>query len=183
MLRYVLFAAVRSAVLVLACVAPARSHIVLAEPEALTGSSYLASFRVSHACGSSPTVKLRVEIPESVTSVRPQPKAGWTLKVERLPLARPLRTESGGEVRDRVSAIVWEGVLEAEFFDQFSALLKLPTEVGLLYFPATQSCASGENRWVEIPAAGKAWTSVPRPAPVLKVVSPAPAAGAEHAHH
>ncbi len=160
---------VKATTVLLLAQAAAHAHIVLAVPEAAAGSSYVAAFRISHACGTSPTVKLRIEIPETIFSVHPQPKAGWKLSVERLPLAQPAKGE-GGEVRDRISAVVWEGRLEAEYFDEFPALLRLPTTTGLLYFPATQTCATGENRWVEIPAAGKAWTSVPKPAPVLSIV-------------
>ena len=154
---------------------------MLAQTQATPGSTYVTAFRVSHACGDSPTVRLRVEIPEIIEGVNPQPKAGWKVTVERAPVP------AGSKSIARISAIVWEGSLDASFFDDFTALFKLPDGVAQIYFPTVQVCASGEDRqWVQIPAAGKAWNSVPRPAPVLNVMPPAQAAmpaGSEHANH
>jgi len=181
------------ATLLLAAV-PAYAHVSLAEPEAFAGSSYVAAFRVSHACGDSPTVRLRVEIPEQIAGVNPRPKAGWTISIERA--SEP---NTGGAAAasntGRISAITWEGRLDADFFDDFGLLIKLPDTAARIYFPTIQTCASGDDRhWVQIPAAGKAWTSVPRPAPVLDVIPRAPArtaapppaqpaTGTDHANH
>jgi len=155
----------------------ARAHVVLAQTQAVPGSTYVAAFRVSHACGDSPTVRLRVEIPEAIQGVNPQPKAGWKVTVERAPVP------AGSTSLGRISAITWEGELDAAFFDDFTALFKLPDSAAQLYFPTHQVCASGDDRrWDQIPAAGKAWTSVPRPAPVLNVIAPAQATGTDHAH-
>lgn len=159
-------------------VATARAHVVLAQPVAAPGSTFVAAFRVSHACGDSPTVRLHVEIPEIIEGVNPQPKAGWKVTVERAPVPE------GSKSIGRITAINWEGELDAAFFDDFTALFKLPDSAAQIYFPTVQLCKSGEDRqWTQIPAAGKAWNSVPRPAPVLNVAAPTQAAGAEHAHH
>jgi uncharacterized protein YcnI len=173
MLRHCLLAACAATSLLAPSV---RAHVVLAQTEAAPGSNYVAAFRVSHACGDSPTVRLRVEIPEIIQGVNPQPKAGWKVTVERAPV--PAGSKSIG----RITAITWEGELDAAFFDDFTALLKLPDGAAQIYFPTVQVCASGEDRqWVQIPAAGKAWTSVPRPAPVLNVISTTQVV--DHAHH
>lgn len=154
-----------AAMAVVSCLPHALSaHVALAETEAVAGSYYAGFFRISHACGDSPTVRLRIGIPESIVSVSPQPKPGWTLSIEK-----------DGE---RVSAVVWEGRLEANHFDQFGAMFRLPKTAGRLYFPTIQTCESGENRWVEIAAEGQPWNSVSRPAPVLSVTG-----GDDHAHH
>lgn len=143
---------------------PASAHVVLAETEAVAGTYHAAFFRISHGCGDSATVRLRIGIPEGIGSVAPQPKPGWSLSVER----------TGG----RVLAIVWEGRLEAAHFEQFGAMLRLPATPATLYFPTIQTCEEGENRWTQIPSAGAAWGSVPYPAPVLEI-RPAGVAG----HH
>ncbi len=178
MLRHSLLAACAATSLLGAA---SQAHVVLAQTQAAPGSTYVAAFRVSHACGDSPTVKLRVEIPEIIEGVNPQPKAGWKVTVERAP------APAGSKSIGRISAITWEGSLDASFFDDFTALLKLPDGAAQIYFPTVQLCASGEDRqWVQIPAADKAWNSVPRPAPVLNVMPPAQAAlpaGSDHAHH
>ncbi|MGE0775792.1 MAG: DUF1775 domain-containing protein, partial [Sphingomonadaceae bacterium] len=48
-----------------------------------------------------------------------------------------------------------------------------------LYFPTVQTCVSGENRWVNIPASGQAWHDVENPAPVIELTVPDDA----HDHH
>ena len=94
--------------------------------------------------------------------------------MERRPLAEPIRTE-GGVQRDRVTAVTWRGRLEADQFDQFGIMLKLPATGAQLYFPTVQTCQAGERRWTQIPAAGAAWNSVPNPAPVLALQGSEPA--------
>ena len=161
----------------LALAGAAGAHITFADPGADPGAkagakagAYYAGFlRVSHGCAGSPTVSIRVAIPDSVSSARPQPKPGWTLSVEKAPLPKPVRAEGGGEVRDRVTAITWTGRLEADQFDQFGIMLKLPDATGPLYFPTVQRCAAGRTEWTTIPAPGQPWHSVDHPAPVLEV--------------
>lgn len=88
----------------------------------------------------------------------------------------------GHVISERVTAITWIGDLPADQFDQFGVMMRLPAETGALYFPVVQTCASGEQRWDQIPAAGAAWNSVPRPAPVLTLSAPTPSEDG-HAHH
>ena len=144
----------------------ATAHVVLADASAPAGGYHAAFFRVSHGCDGSATTSLRVELPSSVTVAKPQPKPGWTLSVERAPLATPVISE-GKPVRERVVAVTWTGRLADDEFDQFGVMVKLPAAVGPLYFPTIQRCERGETRWTTIPAPGQAWHSVPHPAPVL----------------
>jgi uncharacterized protein YcnI len=166
--------------------APASAHVVLARPEARTDSYYVGEFRLSHGCGESPTVAFRVEIPEGINTARPQPKPGWTIEIERTPLAAPVRTEYG-EITERVSAVTWRGLLPAAQFDEFALLMKLPNRAGAIRFRALQTCEQGGRAWVEIPAAGQNVHDLENPAPVLMVRRPAAAAPAPaadpHAHH
>lgn len=163
----------------LAASAPAWGHIVFAEPEGQAGAYYAGFLRVSHGCGNSATVSLRVEIPETVLTVRPQPKPGWKLAIERKPLARPVPGEGGAMIRERVSAVIWTGELPADQFDQFGLMMKLPDAPGPLYFPAVQTCAEGRNEWTAIPADPAKWHEAETPAPILTVKP----AQAEHAMH
>jgi len=162
----------------------ASAHIVFATPEAAVNSYYAGFLQVGHGCGASPTRSIRVAIPEGINIARPQPKPGWTVHVETEALAESVSVE-GGTMTERVSAITWTGELPADQFDLFGIMMRLPQAGSLLYFPTVQSCAEGENAWIEIPAAGAAWTSVPHPAPVLTLSGgqPAPAEGGEHEHH
>jgi uncharacterized protein YcnI len=163
----------------LAASAPAWGHIVFAEPEGQAGSYYAGFLRVGHGCGQSPTVSVRFEIPETVLTVRPQPKPGWTLAIDRTPLAQPVPGEGGEMIRERVSAVTWTGELPADQFDQFGLMMKLPDQPGPLYFPAVQTCAEGRNEWTTIPADPARWHEAKTPAPIL-TVKPAPAGHAGH---
>lgn len=148
---------------------PAAAHIVFAEPSAAAGSYYAGFLRVSHGCGEAGTVSLRVEIPPAVLSARPQPKAGWTLKIERAKLPQRVAGEGGATITERVTAVTWTGSLPADEFDQFGLMMKLPASAGPLYFPAVQTCTSGENAWIAIPSDPSQWHSLERPAPMLMV--------------
>jgi uncharacterized protein YcnI len=165
---------------------PAFAHVVLSTPEARPDSYYVGEFRLSHGCGESPTVAFRVEIPDGISTARPQPKPGWEVEIERTPLAVPVRTEYG-EISERVSAVTWRGLLPADQFDEFALLMKLPNRAGAVHFRALQTCEQGGRAWVEIPAAGQNAHDLENPAPVLMVRRPAVAAPAPaadpHAHH
>jgi Uncharacterized protein conserved in bacteria len=162
----------------------ASAHIVFADPEAKPGAYYAGFLRVGHGCGASPTRAIRVEIPEGVNIARPQPKPGWSIEIERAPLATPIHAEGGHQITERVIAITWRGELPADQFDQFGIMMRLPGQAGALYFPVTQTCANGATRWDQIPPAGAAWGSVPHPAPMLTLAAPNTApAPAHHGHH
>lgn len=160
----------------------AQAHVVFAEPEAAPNSYYAGFLRVSHGCGDSPTRSVRVEIPEGINIARPQPKPGWRLRIEHAPLAIPIRTEGGHEITERVTAITWIGALPADQFEQFGIMMRLPDQQGQIHFPVIQTCASGEQRWEQIPPQGAAWHSVSHPPPVLTLASPQ-APEEDHAHH
>ncbi len=144
----------------------AGAHVAFVQPTAAPGS-YVGALRVSHGCDGSPTTSIRVEIPESVVGARPQAKPGWVIKVDRLPLAQPVKGEGGKTVTDRVSAITWTGVLPDDEFDDFTVLLKLPKTAGPVYFRTVQTCQAGSSAWTDVPATGQALHDVKHPAPVL----------------
>ncbi|NWG45245.1 MAG: YcnI family protein [Alphaproteobacteria bacterium] len=155
-----------AALLALAHPMAAAAHIVLAEPEARAGSYHAGFFRVSHGCGASDTLSIRIEIPKSILIARPQAKPGWSVSMERAALSEPLPGE-GGAITERVSAITWSGRLPADQFDTFGVMMKLPEAAGPLHFPTTQSCVEGTRAWVEIPGPGEAPGARESPAPVL----------------
>ena len=130
-------------------------HVIIDPPEVLAGKSAVIALRVGHGCDHKATTALRVEAPPGLASLKPQPKAGWTLKVEH-------------DKNGRAAVAIWSGgSLSDEDFDQFALLVKAPDTNGAVYFPTVQTCDGGEARWTDIPAAGQAWHDVPHPAPVL----------------
>lgn len=151
----------------------AQAHVVFAQPVATAGAHWAGALRVSHGCDGAATTSVRVEIPEGIVVARPQPKAGWTIVIEREPLAAPVAAEGGGMLSERVSAITWTGVLPDDQFEEFGLAAKLPAGAGALAFPVTQVCEQGEVRWTEIAAAGAARPAHPAPMLTLR-------AGAAH---
>ncbi len=171
-----------AALAVLATAGAAQAHIVFSETEADAGAYFAGFIRVSHGCEGSPTTAIRVTIPDGIVIARPQPKPGWTIELEREPLATPVASE-GGDITERVTAITWRGELADEFFEQFGLMLKLPETAGPLYVPVLQTCAEGSRSWTDIAPEGQPWASVPNPAPVIHLQGgPAVAPAAEHQH-
>ena len=165
----------------LALSAPALSHIVFDTDQGTADGYYAGVLRVSHGCGQSPTRSIRVEMPASVISAKPQPKAGWTIKVEKEALKEPVAGEGGRKITERVVAISWTGSLPTDQFEQFGIMMKLPANAGPLYFPTRQICETGETLWSNIPESPAKWHDVENPAPML-IVKPA-AAHDMHAGH
>jgi len=178
------------AALSLAPLGAARAHIVFTNPEAKSNAYYGGALRVGHGCGTSPTTAITVSLPVGVDAARPQPKAGWTIEIEREPMPGPQAGDSTGTAPERVKTITWRGHLPNEHFDEFGLSMRIPQTPGPLYFLTVQTCESGENAWTEIPAPGQAWGSLAHPAPVLNmtgakaelVTAPVATPAAEHIH-
>jgi uncharacterized protein YcnI len=149
----------------------AHAHVTLETRQAPADSYYKAVLRAPHGCKGSPTVRLRVRIPEGVTGVKPQPKVGWKLEITRVKLAQPLDDGHGGKITETVGEVAWAGgSLADEHFDEFAMMMKLPDRAGAtLYFPVVQECAQGVHRWIELPAAGKSGHDLKEPAPALRL--------------
>jgi uncharacterized protein YcnI len=146
----------------------AQAHVVFVQPHAAAGAHWAGALRVSHGCDGAATTSVRVEIPAGILVARPQPKAGWTVAIEREALAEPVTAEGGGVLTERVSAITWTGRLPDDQFEEFGLAAKLPGQAGTLAFPVTQTCEGGEIRWSEIPVAGAPRPAHPAPALTLQ---------------
>lgn len=163
-------AALASALVLLApCVA--KAHVTLETREAPVGSYYKAVLRVPHGCNGSPTVRLRVRIPDGVIGVKPQPKPGWSLETIRAAYGKTYASQHG-QVSEGVREIVWSGKLPDEYFDEFAfqAYLSPALKAGSrLAFPVVQECEQGVERWIDA-ADGKGRN----PAPSLKLLPKRP---------
>jgi len=147
----------------------AGAHVTLENTEAKTDSYYKATLRVPHGCTGSPTVKLRVRIPEGVTGVKPQPKQGWKLETTKAKLAAPVDAGHGNMITETIGEVSWSGGrLADEHFDEFMMMMKLPDRPGAtLYFPVVQECTKGVHRWIET---GKPAQELKEPAPALRLL-------------
>lgn len=150
---------------------PASAHVTIDPRDAPANGYFKAQFRISHGCKGSPTVRVRVRLPEGTLSVKPQPKPGWQVEIKRIKLAHPLDNGHGGKVTESVGEVSWYGgSLLDEHFDEFAVMMRLPDRPdATLYFPVVQECAQGANRWVEIPEAGKTLRDLREPAPALRL--------------
>ena len=148
----------------------ALAHVTLETAEAPADSFYRAVLRVPHGCDGSATTGIRVQIPEGVKQAKPMPKPGWQLSGKKAKLAEPYDWY-GTKITEDVREIAWSGGrLDDAFYDEFIFRAKLPADEGkVLHFPVIQTCASGETKWIDIPAAGADEDSVEHPAPGLKL--------------
>jgi uncharacterized protein YcnI len=149
---------------------PARAHVTLDRNEAPADSFFNAMVNVPHGCEGSPTLKVRVRIPEGVIGVKPQPKAGWELTIRKEKLAQPRVDSHGRTITEVVAEVTWTGKLLDENFEQFGLHMRLPNKPNeTIYFPTVQECETGVHRWIEIPAAGKSRGDYKEPAPFLRL--------------
>jgi uncharacterized protein YcnI len=137
---------------------PAIAHITLEGKQAMIGSSYKAVFAVPHGCAGSATIKIRVQIPEGVISVKPMPKAGWNVES----ITGKYETEyeyHGRKFSEGVKEVDWSGGnLADQNYDEFVMLTFLTDTLkpnATLYFPVVQECEQGVSRWIDIPADGQ----------------------------
>ncbi|WP_407122547.1 YcnI family protein [Bradyrhizobium sp. STM 3561] len=153
---------------------PAAAHVTLETKQAAVGSYYKAVFAVPHGCAGSPTVKLRVQIPEGVIAVKPMPKAGWTVDVLEGKYASEYDFH-GSKLSSGVKEVTWSGgKLPDRYYDEF-VMQTMLTDVlkpnTILYFPVVQECESGISRWIEIPAEGAPHSHESKsPAPGVKLM-------------
>jgi uncharacterized protein YcnI len=157
----------------LVCTASAAlAHVTLEQQEAAVGGPYKATFRVPHGCGDSPTVKLRVRIPDGVIGVKPMPKPGWQIETVKAKYDKPYKMFHNS-VTEGVREVTWTGRLPDENYDEFVLSTYLIDELKpdtMLYFPVVQECEKGVHRWIEIPESGKPAADLPEPAPGVKLL-------------
>ena len=163
------------------------AHPSLERQEATVGAPYKAVVRVPHGCDGSPTVRVRVQIPEGVIGVKPMPKPGWTIETTRGAYAEAHPYYHGAVLKEGVREIVWSGRLADDYYDEFvfvGFMAKTLPGGGRLHFPTFQECEQGRQAWADIPAAGQSSHDVKHPAPAVRLVqaqTPAHDHGAAHA--
>jgi uncharacterized protein YcnI len=159
--------------LVLLTTFPAFAHVTLDQQEAVIGAPVKLTFRVPHGCGDSPTVKLRVRIPEGIIAVKPMPKAGWTLEIVKGAYAKTYDYFHGAKLSEGVKEVAWSGNLPDAYYDEFvlSGFVGASLAPGSkLYFPVVQDCAQGVHRWIDVPSPGHDAGHLNEPAPGITLV-------------
>src|SRR5689334_10097262 len=88
--------------------APAGAHVTLEGKQAAIGADYKAVFIVPHGCAGSPTVKLRVQIPEGVIATDATPVDGWKLDTVKGKFAAEYDVK-GTKVSEGIKEVAWSG--------------------------------------------------------------------------
>jgi periplasmic copper chaperone A len=144
----------------------AAAHITLENRQATPGSYYKAVFAVPHGCAGSPTVKIRVQIPDGVISVKPMPKPGWSVETVKGKYSTSYELH-GATITEGVREVTWSGGrLADDNYDEFVLATFLTGSLKpntTLYFPVVQECEQGTSRWIEIPQEGAHDSKSPAP--------------------
>ncbi|MGQ4382190.1 YcnI family protein [Streptomyces sp. SAS_270] len=163
-------AAAASAVLVLSV--PAFAHVsVQPEGAAAKGGYATVDFKVPNERDDASTSKLEVNFPADhpLASVMAQPIDGWSVKVTKAKLAKPL-TLHGEKIDEAVSKVTWTATgkgIQPGYFQKFPLSIgALPENADELVFKAIQTYDNKEVvRWIEPQKEGA--EEPENPAPVL----------------
>ena len=136
-----------AAAAVLAIAPSAGAHVEPTVEEVPAGGSAEVGFVPDHDCDGSPTVRVDIESPDSVSDPKAVEKEGWMSSVD-----------------GRVVTYEWEGV-GGEDPNGFAVGFTVPNLPGeTLLFPTIQTCAEGSIDWIQTESDGD------RPAPRVKVI-------------
>lgn len=157
---------------VLALSVPAFAHVsVQPEGAAAKGEYAVVDFKVPNERDDSATTKVEVNLPTDhpLASVMPQPLDGWSVKVTKSKLAKPL-TLHGEQISEAVSKVTWTATgkgIGPGFFQKFPLSIgQLPEDADELVFKAIQTYDNKEVvRWIEPQKEGA--EEPENPAPVL----------------
>lgn len=130
---------------------PVFAHVTLANPQAIAGSYYKAVFNVPHGCKGSPTLKIRIRIPDGVIAVKPQPKAGWKIDTVEGAYEKSYSLH-GAQVASGIREVSWTGRLPSAYFDEFVFQAYLTPDLpagAVVHFPVVQECEKGVARWID----------------------------------
>jgi uncharacterized protein YcnI len=171
-------AAVATAAFALGLPAVAQAHVTVQPSSEPAGAETVLNVRVPNERDDASTVKLDVRLPPGFVEADVEPQAGWTVKVVKSKLAKPIQTDDG-PISESVSQITWtgsgkgEGAIPPGGFKDFPVLVLIPGKAGdRLTFKALQTYSNGAVvRWIGAPDADQ-------PAPQVTVTAAAPAATA-----
>ncbi|MFK4069541.1 YcnI family protein [Streptomyces sp. NPDC029674] len=158
-----------SAVLVLSV--PAFAHVsVSPEGQAAKGGYATVNFKVPNEMDDASTNKLEVSFPADhpLASVMTQPVPGWTAKVTKSKLDKPLEIH-GKKIDEAVSKVTWtadgKGIQPGTFQKFPVSMGQLPEDADELVFKAVQTYDNKEVvRWIEPQQKGQEEPEHPAPA-------------------
>jgi periplasmic copper chaperone A len=166
MQRRVVGAAVAASAL--AAPAAAGAHVTLQPNTATAGAFTVENVRVPNERDNASTVKVDVQLPHGFGFASYEAKPGWTVKVTKEKLAKPIQTDDG-PIDEEVRRITFTGhgpngkIAPGQFMD-FPLSVQIPGKAGdKLTFKAIQTYSNGEVvRWIGAPDSDT-------PAPIVSV--------------
>jgi periplasmic copper chaperone A len=168
-------AALGAAAGALAIPASAQAHVTLQPNETAAKGFTVEDVRVPNERDKADTTKVDVKFPPGFAEVSYQVVPGWTTKVIKTKLAKPIQTDDG-PVTEQVSEIIWtadkgSGIAPGQFQD-FPLSVQVPDKAGQkLTFKALQTYSNGEIvRWIGAPGSDT-------PAPQVTVTAAQPEGG------
>ena len=127
----------------------ANAHISVASGPGVANTTQEITFGVGHGCAGADTYKVRIEIPSTVTSVRPERSDFGKVSVEK-------------DATGAITAAVWQkndaDALDADIaYYKLVVRLKVPNQpFATIFFPAHQTCRAADGtlsttEWVTRP--------------------------------
>lgn len=167
---------VAGALAVLGAPGAAHAHAYVGQTEVNAGWKQDIEIRIPHGCKGSPTVQVRVKIPDGMVAVMPENNRAWKITTKLRKLPQPVRGEGGVMLTETVDEITWSGnSVPDTMFERFVFRATIPNEPGrILWFKTIQTCKAGEHRWVEVPPQGAKFAewfrATPEPATFTRIV-------------
>ncbi|MEU5001014.1 YcnI family protein [Streptomyces sp. NPDC021622] len=157
---------------------PAFAHVsVTAEGEAAKGGYATVNFKVPNEQDDASTNKLEISFPKDhpLASVMTQPVPGWTAKVTKEKLDKPLEMH-GEKITEAVSKVTWtadgKGVQPGSFQKFPLSIGALPEDADELVFKAVQTYDNKDVvRWIEPQQKGQEEPEFPAPTLALVAAS------------
>jgi uncharacterized protein len=144
----------------------AGAHVTLQPTEAPSQAFVREDVRVPNEQDKASTTKVDVRFPDGFIFASYEPVSGWTVKVTKEKLPKPIKTEDG-EVTEQVTRMTWSGgKIEPAQFQDFPISVQIPGKAGsTLTFKAIQTYDNGDVvRWIGAPDSEE-------PAPQVKVTA------------
>jgi len=151
----------------------ASAHVtakILGEP-AQQGGYTKITFRVPNEEPDAGTVKLELKLPADapLTSARTKPMAGWTAKITKVTLDKPIKVH-GAEIKEAVSTVTWTASgtrINPGEFQEFELSVGPLPEVDQLVIPAIQTYDNGVVANWDAPPVEEGAEEPEHPAPVI----------------
>jgi uncharacterized protein YcnI len=146
----------------------ANAHVSVASGPGFANTTQEITFGVGHGCAGADTYKVRIEIPSTVTSVRPERSDFGKVSVEK-------------DATGAITAAVWQkndgDALDADIaYYKLVIRLKVPNQpFATIFFPAHQTCRAADGTlsttdWVTLPSDPVVDGGAGEPAPALAIV-------------